>query len=391
MEPVLLTENNYLEWEAYIRNELLARGLWDIVQGIRERPQKPAVPKSASSTTTAATGGAKRESKDGAEDDFKSGSAAAIRKNAQAMMVSETTPESDEVVYMRDFRQYLVRRENYIKDVGKTTAEIRRSLHPSFRKRYNEKLYDSAPTLLWQVIEKDYRRVANIDAYAGLYKLNAIRREDFESATAYHSQLLDIATELRFVGTELSEDVLAFFMMQGLPTGDVWLSFKCSLTATGKDRNCRDILEQLQVFELLYSYDRHGASAYTNTESSNALFAKKGAGGGSKKKDGKASGGDRSSSKTIKCFGCGKKGHKKFECRSKHLWKENSAKKESSKEKVFNDAPAPTATDASVDFVLLLGHAEEPEEPLMLRQGADEVRESVSTNRSATSTAQKHI
>jgi hypothetical protein len=44
MERVLLKEDNYLEWTDYIRNELLARGLWNIVLGIKERPRKPAVP-----------------------------------------------------------------------------------------------------------------------------------------------------------------------------------------------------------------------------------------------------------------------------------------------------------------------------------------------------------
>jgi hypothetical protein len=66
MEGVLLKEDNYLEWTDYIRNELLARGLWNVVLGIKERPRKPAVPNSAS-TTTAATGGAK--GKGGAKED----------------------------------------------------------------------------------------------------------------------------------------------------------------------------------------------------------------------------------------------------------------------------------------------------------------------------------
>jgi hypothetical protein len=179
--------------------------------------------------------------------------------------------------------------------------------------------------------------------------------------------------------------VLAFFMIQGLPTGDIWLAFKHSLAASKANKRCQDIVEQLQTFERSYAYDRHGASAYTNSEISTALFAKKGTGGGSKKKDCKASGGDRDSSQTIKCFGCGKKGHKKFECRSKHLWKENSEKekKESSKANVVKDEPAPSVADASMDFLLLF---EEGREPLALRPEGDEIRESVSTDRCTTTT-----
>jgi hypothetical protein len=264
MERVLLKENNYQEWASYVRNELLARGLWDIVQGITERPRNPEVPESAS-TTTPATGGAPGGVKK-ADGDGEAGASAAadILAGVQARMtaVNETTPESRDAVYLSDFRRYLIQRENYIKDVGKATAEIRRSIHPSIRKQYEDILYDSAPGLLWETIEKDRKRVAKIDASAGLFKLNAIKRADFDSPSAYHSELLDIATEVRNTGTVLSEEVLAFFMMQGLPTGDVWLAFKNNLSTAGKAQKCMDILDQLQIFERSYACDRHGASAY---------------------------------------------------------------------------------------------------------------------------------
>jgi hypothetical protein len=110
-------------------------------------------------------------------------------------MVSEMTPESDEAVYMSDFRRYLIQRETYLDDVGKATAEIRRSAHPSLCKRYNDQVYDSMPALLWKAIEKDCNRVAEIDGSVGLYKLNAIGRVGFDSASAYHSRILEIATE----------------------------------------------------------------------------------------------------------------------------------------------------------------------------------------------------
>ncbi|KAI5841244.1 hypothetical protein BZA05DRAFT_418433 [Tricharina praecox] len=136
------------------------------------------------------------------------------------------------------------------------------------------KKYISAPDVLWTDIEKDFNRVAKIDANVGLYKLNAIRRADFDSAAAYHSRILEIATELRNVGTELPEKVLASYMVQGLPTGDVWLAFRTSLNSSESAGSCQEILDQ--ILERSYAWDRHGVSAYTNTELSTALFAKKG-------------------------------------------------------------------------------------------------------------------
>ncbi|KAA8895290.1 hypothetical protein FN846DRAFT_997275 [Sphaerosporella brunnea] len=271
MERVLLKEHNYLEWEEYIRDELLARALWGIVEGTTKPPQKP-IPK----TETAA-----------------------------AAPVDPDTPESTDSVYMSDFRRYLIQRDTYNDKVGMATAEIRRSLDPSVRRRYADKKYIKAPDVLWKDIEKDFNRVAKIDANVGLYKLNAIRRADFDSAAAYHSRILEIATELRNVGTELPESVLAFYMVQGLPTGDVWLAFWTSLTSSDSAGSCQKILDQLQIFERSYAWDRHGVSAYTS-QSSTALFAKKGtakkkgaetSGGGSDK----APGGDQDKdSKTIK-------------------------------------------------------------------------------------------
>jgi hypothetical protein len=362
MERVLLKEHNYPEWEEYIRDELLARALWGSVQGTTKPPQKP-IPKTKTETTP----------------------------------VGSETPESTDSVYMSDFRRYLIQRDTYNDKVGMATSEIRRSLDPSVRRRYADKKYISAPDVLWADIEKDFNRVAKIDANVGFYKLSAIRRADFDSAAAYHSRIVEIATELRNVGTDLPERVLAFYMVQGLPKGDVWLAFRTSLNLSESAGSCQKILGQLQIFECSYAWDRHGVSAYIDTELSTALFAKKGtakkkggesaggtsnSGGASGGGSGKASGGDQDKdSKTIKCFGCGKKGHKKFECRSKHLWKENSDskdkekdKKESSKANVVKDQPASTA---GMDFLLLS------------REGgpkADKIRESVSTDRCATTT-----
>jgi hypothetical protein len=195
MERVLLKEHKYLEWEEYIRDELLARGLWVIVEGTTERPLKPTVP--------VAAGGVKGRKQDAAEDS-ESASAAVT-----AQLISETIPESTDSVYRSDFRRYLIQREKHIEKVGMATAEIRRSLDPSVRRRYADKKYISAPDVLWQDIARDCNRVAKIDANVGLYKLNAIRRVDFDSATAYHSRILEIATELCNTGTELPERVLA--------------------------------------------------------------------------------------------------------------------------------------------------------------------------------------
>ncbi|KAA8895439.1 hypothetical protein FN846DRAFT_894150 [Sphaerosporella brunnea] len=247
-------------------------------------------------------------------------------------VVNETTSESKDAI------------------VGKASAGIRGPIYPSLRKQYNDILYGSALSLLWQQIDKDGKRITKIDESAGLFPLNAIRRVDFDSPSAYHFALLNLATEARTSGTVLAEEVPALVTMQGLPTGDVWLSFRHNWEGS---KVCRYV----QIFERSYAYDPLGASAYMNPQSSTALFAKKGT-GGCKKEDSKATGGGASAEgakaseghKTIKCFGCGKKGHKKFECQSKHLWKENGIAAEAPKEKAASEAnivkvdPEPAAT-----------------------------------------------
>ncbi|KAI5856599.1 hypothetical protein BZA05DRAFT_471624 [Tricharina praecox] len=169
---------------------------------------------------------------------------------------NEETPESTDPSYMSDFRRYLIQRDTYKDKIGLATAEIRRSLDPSAD------------------IEKDFDRVAKIDANVGLYKLNAIRRADVDSAAAYHSRILEVAKELRNVGTVLPETVLAFYMVQGLPTGDT-----SSRSSSAYMRGT--VMIYLQC---------------TNTELSTALFAKKGM---AKKKDGASGGYQDKDSKAI--------------------------------------------------------------------------------------------
>ncbi|KAA8912539.1 hypothetical protein FN846DRAFT_903527 [Sphaerosporella brunnea] len=169
--------------------------------------------------------------------------------------VNEITPVSKDAICLNNFRRYRTQRENYIKDARKATAEIRRSIHAFLGKQYGDILCDSAPGLLWETI-------ASARAFV-----------------PYHSDLLNIAKEIRDTGTVLSEDLLAFFMMHGLPTGDVRLASKNNVCTAGKDQKCVHILEQLQIVEPAYAYDRHGACTYTNPQTSTALFAKKGTGG----------------------------------------------------------------------------------------------------------------
>jgi hypothetical protein len=184
----LLKQHNYLEREEYIRDELLARGLWGIVEGITVRPRKPTVP--------AAVTGVKGWKQDAAEDP-ESASAAGT-----GQMISETTPESTDSVYMSDFRRYLIQRENYIKDVGMATAEMRRSLDSSVRQPDNDKKYIHVADALWQDIPTDCKRVEKISARADLHKLSAIRRVDVARATAYQTRINEIATELPRSGTD---------------------------------------------------------------------------------------------------------------------------------------------------------------------------------------------
>ncbi|KAA8895292.1 hypothetical protein FN846DRAFT_344835 [Sphaerosporella brunnea] len=146
---------------SFNRDELLARGLWGIVEGATKPPQKP-TPK--------------------------------IKTETAAAPVDPETPESKDPVYMSDFRRYLIQRDTYNDKVGMATAEIRRSLDPSVRRRYADKKYITAPDVLWKDIEKattsshyhlpSYRRVRplirssfnNSVVGARLYNVVAISR-----------------------------------------------------------------------------------------------------------------------------------------------------------------------------------------------------------------------
>ncbi|KAA8895441.1 hypothetical protein FN846DRAFT_894153 [Sphaerosporella brunnea] len=131
MARVLLKEHNYLEWEEYIRDELLARALWGIVQSITKPPQKP-TPMTKTETAAAP--------------------------------VNTKTPASTHSAYMSNFHRYLIQ------------------LDPSNDKVDNR--CATAPDVLWKNIDKGFNRATKNDANVGLYKVNAIREADFDSAAA---------------------------------------------------------------------------------------------------------------------------------------------------------------------------------------------------------------
>ncbi|KAA8894596.1 hypothetical protein FN846DRAFT_894936 [Sphaerosporella brunnea] len=160
MKRVLLKEHNYLEWEENIRDELLPRGLWGIMEGTTEPPLKPTAP--------VATGDVKGKKEDA------------------VAVLSAKQPQSRPML----------------------SSTSRKS---AWRQR---KYGGLGITLFEGGHREDCNRVAKIDANDGLYKLNAIHRIDFNSATACHCRILKIATELRNTGAELPESVQAFYMIQ---------------------------------------------------------------------------------------------------------------------------------------------------------------------------------
>jgi hypothetical protein len=158
METILLRDTNYREWVDYIKADLMAKDLWNVVSGAVTHPIKPLAPTSPAASATESSGynGKQRATED--ESNYASDTPRFI-----SALSEETPAERTASAFLAELCRYLVQREVYLEKLDRATAEIRKSLHPSIRKHYAASAYDEAPTLLWAAIQQDRDHVCTVN------------------------------------------------------------------------------------------------------------------------------------------------------------------------------------------------------------------------------------
>jgi hypothetical protein len=157
METILLQDTNYREWVDYIKADLMAKDLWNVVLGVVTHPIKPRAPTSPKSAASATESSGYNGTQSATEDESNYAS-------DTPRFISALSAETPAEWTASGFLVELLHREIYLGKLGRATAEIRKSLHPSIRKYYAASAYDEAPTLLWAAIQQDrgYARTVNL-------------------------------------------------------------------------------------------------------------------------------------------------------------------------------------------------------------------------------------
>jgi len=137
------------------------------------------------------------------------------------------------------------------------------------------------------------------------------------------------ASQLKIVNVDIDNPMFAYYTKKALPTTPEWVQFTTMLSITKQDKNPEDVYTALEAHEARLRA-KHSIPADT------ALFMKGGTryntsvkSRGYWKTNGAKEESDSTSKKGKKppvvCCGCGKQGHKKKECGSRHLWKDNQS------------------------------------------------------------------
>ena len=292
-----LTGSNYDEWVLDARGHLSAMGYWGVVIGSEIPPEKPIVPKDAENTPSD----------------------------------NPLVAESNDPAYLTRFDRYRAEYKQYTSNILKASGTIFGLLDGNLKRKYGDEKWSADPAGLWNEIKTERERVLKIDGKHLMQKLVNIKFSEFDTSAEYYTVVKDTAARVGTCGIPLNDQAIAFFMLNGLPETDEWTSFSSNLNMSGKDVDPETIMRHLEVFESMLR-KKHGIPGDT------ALFAKGGTRyngkGNQSRRGGKNQGsGSRETSADTKggkpaitCYGCGKNGHKKQECRSRNLWDDKHGK-----------------------------------------------------------------
>jgi len=323
---------NYEEWVVPAKVYLSGLGYGSVLSGKERPPLKPTPPASAATTE------------------------ANVKEE-----VDPYQPESSDPAYMVLFHRYYRELQQYEIMLEKASGPIQGLLSPALQRKYYDKKWDSNPKGHWDAIRMDRERIFKVDGRQLMDKLGSIKFADFASSEDFYMEIQRVASQLKIVDVDIIDPMLAYYMTKVLPTTPEWDQFTTMLNMTKQDKKPEDVYIALEAHEAKL---RAKYSIPANT----ALFAKgdtryniSGKSHGYGKTNGAKEGSDSASKKgkrsPVVCYGCGKQGHKKKECRSCHLWKENQ-----SRQATANAVGPPSGGTETDDLILTITEASEVDE-----------------------------
>jgi len=139
-------------------------------------------------------------------------------------------PDSNTAEYMQQFYRYHHEYVQYRKDLETASGIIIGLLDTLLKHRYSDDKWDYDPSGLWNEIKKERDRVLKIDGKQLMDRLNSIKLSDFGRTMQYYTEIRNIIRQLDVCDVKLTEKMIAYFMLNSLPTTNEWTSFAISLS-----------------------------------------------------------------------------------------------------------------------------------------------------------------
>jgi hypothetical protein len=258
-----LRDGNYTLWAMRMRDILMEKGVWDLVDGTEELITAPS------------TGIASREE-------------------------------------LKDARASRARRQ-------KAVSTMRLALEDGIAVRYVDPKY-ADPKVLWEQLEADHKKAVLYDEEYLESELFAVQLSELGTVRKYVNHIDDLLAKLQLCGRTIEKSKKMFHYLHGLPKDHGWTTLKQVLKGTTDETTeVADIVRRLEAYEAELRREKGiepGMALFTGGMKSSGGTRKR---FGNSGKNGSGNGADSKatdvSNKT--CYKCGKKGHVRKDCRSR--------------------------------------------------------------------------
>jgi hypothetical protein len=265
-----LKDGNYTLWAMRMRDILMEKGVWEIVDGTE-------------TLITAPSENPSRES-------------------------------------LADARASRARRQ-------KAVSTMRLALDDGLAVRYTDLKYTD-PKVLWEQLQADHKKAVVYDEEYLETELFSIQLSELGTVRNYVNHIDDLLAKLQLCGRTIEKSKKMFHYLHGLPKESGWTTLKQVLKGTTTaDTEVADIVRRLEAHEAEVRREKGiepGMALFTGTGSKFGTSGNRnGKKWGNSAKNGSGNGADARKTTDVQtnsgktCFGCGKKGHIRKECRSR--------------------------------------------------------------------------
>ena len=194
----------------------------------------------------------------------------------------------------------------YRRKCFRIAAKIRNAMEPHICSKYTDESYNENPKLLWEKLTEGYRKALGLELYYFRQSLFDCTLEAHPTAVKFVHEIERLIECLREAGVEIMPPEKTFYLLHGLPSS--WREWRDLQATIIKPDQPEDLIAAIKARESAMIRDKVG-----ETGNDTALAVKGKSYGVGKSGRGFTCG--PQVEKSITCYYCQKKGHKRNECR----------------------------------------------------------------------------